>query len=235
MNAVDAGVTDGGPTLNQIEAKTTISTVAPREPESETTAPWYEQILGRFMGKPCGEFRTEELKGGSGVGLYFSWHTFRCGDPPELDTLTRNENPLRVEWKPAPENPPGFTFLEALDLEASNGLQSYNLRVPSHPGLKQLAPVLMIKDYLSFAIRLLLAFGLIFELPILISFLSLAGIVNYKQLIRFSRWFLVISVTLSALLTPPDVITQILLATPLMILYFLSVVFAYLFGPKPDK
>jgi sec-independent protein translocase protein TatC len=92
----------------------------------------------------------------------------------------------------------------------------------------------MIKDYLAFAIRLLLAFGVIFELPILISFLALAGIVNYKQLIRFSRWFMVIAVLIGAMLTPPDVITQLLLALPLMVLYFLSVLFAYLFGPKVE-
>ena len=231
----DAGVPDGGPTSGQIEATTFIPPNPPSMPESETPPPWYDQILGRFVGEPCGEFSTKALEEGSGVGLYFSWHTVRCGDPPNLDTLTRNEDPLRLEWKSPSEVPPGFTLLEAQDLEAPKGAQSYNLRVPSNPGLKQLAPVLMIKDYLSFAIRLLLAFGLIFELPILISFLSLAGIVNYKQLIRFSRWFLVISVMVAALLTPPDVVTQILLATPLMILYLLSIVFAYLFGPKPEK
>ena len=93
----------------------------------------------------------------------------------------------------------------------------------------------MLKDYLSFAVRLILAFGLMFELPILITFLSMAGIVNYKQLIKFFRWFIVLAVLFGAMLTPPDVITQLLLATPLVLLYLISIVVAYIFGPKPDE
>jgi sec-independent protein translocase protein TatC len=92
----------------------------------------------------------------------------------------------------------------------------------------------MVKDYLSLSVRILLAFGIIFELPIFISFLSIAGIVNYKQLLSFSRYFLVISVVVGAMLTPPDVITQVLLALPLMVLYFASILVAYFLGPKPD-
>jgi sec-independent protein translocase protein TatC len=91
----------------------------------------------------------------------------------------------------------------------------------------------MVKDYLSFAIRLIIAFGLIFELPIFISFLAIAGIVNYRQLIAFFRYFFVISVIAGAILTPPDVVTQLLLAAPLMLLYALSIVVAYLFGERP--
>ena len=66
-------------------------------------------------------------------------------------------------------------------------------------------------------------------------FLAFAGIVNYKQLLGFSRWFLLISVVLGAMLTPPDVVTQVLLAIPLMALYFISVLFAYLLGPKVEE
>ena len=100
---------------------------------------------------------------------------------------------------------------------------------------EHLRPVIGVGRFVNFVGLFLLAFGLIFELPILISFLSLAGIVNYKQLIRFSRWFLVIAVVVGAMLTPPDVVTQLLLAAPLMVLYFLSIIFAYLFGPKVEE
>ena len=64
-------------------------------------------------------------------------------------------------------------------------------------------------------------------------FLAYAGIVNYKQLLKFSRWFIVLAVIFSAMLTPPDVITQILLAAPLVILYFISVLVAYFVGERP--
>jgi sec-independent protein translocase protein TatC len=70
---------------------------------------------------------------------------------------------------------------------------------------------------------------------VLIAFLAIAGIVNYRQLLNFSRWYIVIAVVVAAILTPPDVLTQIMMAVPLIILYYLSVLFAYFFGPKPDK
>jgi len=98
-----------------------------------------------------------------------------------------------------------------------------------------LVPTIMMNDYLNVAIKLLLAFGVIFELPLFITFMALAGIVNYRQLLKFSRWFIVLSVLLGSLLTPPDVITQICMAIPLVALYFLAVLMAYLFGPKPDE
>jgi sec-independent protein translocase protein TatC len=99
-------------------------------------------------------------------------------------------------------------------------------------GDARLAPMLMIEDYLSFAVRLLLAFGLVFELPILITFLAMAGIVDYKQLFRFSRHFIVFAFVIGAVLTPPDALTQIMMAVPLIALYFLSIAVAYAFRLK---
>lgn len=95
-----------------------------------------------------------------------------------------------------------------------------------------LAPVLMVEEYLSFAVRLLFAFGLVFELPILITFLAIADIVDYKQLFKFSRYFIVFSFVIGAVLTPPDVLTQMMMAVPLILLYFLSILVAFLFRPK---
>ena len=113
------------------------------------------------------------------------------------------------------------------------GVHAYVLKAPKNPSAHRLVPVLMVQDYLSFAIRLLLAFGLVFELPILISFLALAGIVNYRHLIHFFRYFMVLAFVIGAILTLPDVITQLLLATPLVVLYAASIVVAYLFGERP--
>jgi sec-independent protein translocase protein TatC len=96
----------------------------------------------------------------------------------------------------------------------------------------ELRPVLMMEQYLAFTTRMLLAFGIVFELPLFITFLALAKVVNWWQLLKFSRWFLVIAVTVGAILTPPDVTSQLLMSVPLVGLYFLSIVLAMILGPK---
>ncbi|MBI2897516.1 MAG: twin-arginine translocase subunit TatC [Deltaproteobacteria bacterium] len=102
-------------------------------------------------------------------------------------------------------------------------------------GGMELRPVLMMEEYLSFTTRMLLAFGLVFELPLFITFLSLAGVVNWLQLVRFSRWFIIVAVTVGAILTPPDVTSQILMTVPLILLYFLSIALSAALGPKVPK
>jgi sec-independent protein translocase protein TatC len=97
----------------------------------------------------------------------------------------------------------------------------------------RLQPTLMMGEYLDFSVRMLLAFGITFEVPVVVSFLSFAGIVNWKQLLGFTRWWIVISAVVAALLTPPDVGSQMLMLVPLVVLYLVSIVLAWLFGPKP--
>lgn len=95
-------------------------------------------------------------------------------------------------------------------------------------------PSITLDEYLSFSMQLLAAFGIVFELPILLTFLSMAGIVNYRQLWKFGRWFIVIAFVLGGVLTPTgDVGTQMMMAGPLIVLYFVSIGLAYFFGPKP--
>ena len=94
-------------------------------------------------------------------------------------------------------------------------------------------PTVMMTEYLDFIGQLLLAFGAIFELPLLILFLSVAGIVNYVQLWRFGRWFVLIAFTVGAVLTPPDVTSQMIMSIPMCALYFGSIGLAYLFGKRP--
>ena len=93
-------------------------------------------------------------------------------------------------------------------------------------------PTIMLTEYMGFATRMLLAFGVVFEVPVVVTFLAMVGIVNWKQLLRFGRWWVVIASIIAALLTPPDVGSQMLMLVPLVVLYFLSVGLAYLFGPK---
>lgn len=92
----------------------------------------------------------------------------------------------------------------------------------------EVTPTVMIDDYIDFVSRLLLAFGAVFELPVLIFFLSIAGIVNHIQLWKFFRYFVVIAFVLAAVITPPDVTSQILLAVPLIVLYLFSIGIAWL-------
>ena len=91
--------------------------------------------------------------------------------------------------------------------------------------------VTTVDSFVAIALKMLVAFGLVFELPVVISLLSLAGIVNHRQLWHFGRWFIVIAVTVGALLTPPDVISQIMMAVPLSLLYLLSIGLAYFLHP----
>jgi len=89
-----------------------------------------------------------------------------------------------------------------------------------------LRPLLSMQDYLQFARKLLLGFGVIFELPLLILMLSLAGIVTHRSLWKFNRWWIVLSFVIAALLTPPDPASQILMALPLIVLYNISIIIA---------
>lgn len=93
-------------------------------------------------------------------------------------------------------------------------------------------PMLSMREYLSFASKLLLAFGLVFELPLVITGLARLGIVNVDFLKKNRKYALLLFFVGSAILTPPDVITQIMMAMPLMLLYEISILGAWLFGKK---
>jgi len=100
-------------------------------------------------------------------------------------------------------------------------------------GLKgSLAPMLSMGGYLSFATKLLFAFGVVFELPIIIFFLARIGIVDYKWLAAKRKYALVIGFVIGAILTPPDVFSQVALALPFVILYEIGIWVARFFGKK---
>jgi len=79
-----------------------------------------------------------------------------------------------------------------------------------------------VKQYFSFATRLLLAFGLVFEMPIVVLFLTKIGLITPDAMKRFRKFAILGAFVLSAILTPPDVATQIMMAIPIIILYELS-------------
>lgn len=91
---------------------------------------------------------------------------------------------------------------------------------------EQITALPSLKEYLAFSTKLLIAFGMAFELPIFIFFLAKLGIVTVEGLTKNRKYFLVGAFIAAAILTPPDVITQILMAIPLMLLYELGIIAA---------
>lgn len=89
------------------------------------------------------------------------------------------------------------------------------------------------KEYLGFATKLLLAFGIVFELPLVITFMARLGIVSVPFLKKNRKYALLLFFVGSAILTPPDVVTQVMMAMPLMLLYEISIIGARIFGKPP--
>lgn len=96
----------------------------------------------------------------------------------------------------------------------------------------QLLPDITIEDYLGFTTKLLLGFGLAFEMPVAMGFFAAIGLVTHHTLIRMWRWAVVGIFILAALLTPPDYITQIMMAAPLLALYGVSIGVAWFFTQR---
>jgi sec-independent protein translocase protein TatC len=93
-------------------------------------------------------------------------------------------------------------------------------------------PLPSMKEYLSFSSKLLLAFGLVFELPLVLTFLAKLGLVSVDFLKKNRKYAILIFFAGAAILTPPDVVTQVMMALPLMVLYEISILGARIFGKK---
>ncbi len=95
-------------------------------------------------------------------------------------------------------------------------------------------PTIKIGEYLSFSARLILAFGVIFELPVAVYFLARIGLVDHRLLIRQFRYAIIVLLIIAAVLTPPDIVSQILLSGPLLVIYGISIGAAWL-GRQKDR
>ena len=97
-------------------------------------------------------------------------------------------------------------------------------------------PMPSMKEYLTFSIKFLLAFGLVFEFPVVLVLLARIGIVDSKMLAKQRRYAILLVFVLAAVVTPsPDLLTQVLTAIPLIGLYELSILLSKIFGKKRQE
>jgi len=92
-----------------------------------------------------------------------------------------------------------------------------------------LIPMVSVKNYLGFLGHMIVAFGVAFELPLILAFLAKIGIASPEYLRQMRRHAIIIILVLAALLTPPDVVSMLVLAVPLMILYEVGIIFVGVF------
>jgi len=91
-------------------------------------------------------------------------------------------------------------------------------------------PMPSMKEYLSFSVKFLLAFGLVFEFPVVLVMLARIGIIDAKMMARQRKYAILLIFIFAALITPPDLISQLIMAFPLIGLYELSILLAKIFG-----
>jgi sec-independent protein translocase protein TatC len=94
-------------------------------------------------------------------------------------------------------------------------------------------PLPSMKEYLSFTIKFLLAFGLVFEFPVVLVLMARIGVVDAKTLAKQRKYAILLIFVFAAILTPPDIISQVIVALPMIGLYELSILLSRIFGKKP--
>ncbi len=101
-------------------------------------------------------------------------------------------------------------------------------------GSGALKPMYRANDYIGFIVRIVLAFGLVFELPVLSFVLTKMGLLAPKFLVDKFRYALLAMFVLAAVLTPPDVVSQVFLVMPLIVLYGISILVSHLARRKAE-
>lgn len=100
-------------------------------------------------------------------------------------------------------------------------------------GSFKFTPLINIEDYVGFFTKIMFGFGIAFELPIFAYFLALLGMIDDRMMRDFFKYAVVIIFIVAALLTPPDVLTQLLMAGPLVVLYGFSILLVRVVNPAP--
>ncbi len=150
---------------------------------------------------------------------------------PEVETLAL---PLLTENPKEP--PPGRAWINTttrrLVVSTPDGLLSSPMEVGAKASTLQ--SNFALDFYISFVLMLALAFGIAFETPIIVYFLAMSGIVSTAEMAKARRYVLFGMVVASAILTPPDVISQLLLAGPMYLLFEIGLILARLREKKRD-
>ena len=100
-------------------------------------------------------------------------------------------------------------------------------------GSFKFTPLINIEGYVGFFTKIMFGFGIAFELPIFAYFLALLGMIDDRMMKDFFKYAVIIIFIVAALLTPPDVLTQLLMAIPLVILYGISILIVRMVNPAP--
>jgi sec-independent protein translocase protein TatC len=100
-------------------------------------------------------------------------------------------------------------------------------------GSFKFTPLINIEDYVGFFTKIMFGFGLAFELPIFAYFLALLGMIDDRMMKNFFKYAVIIIFIVAALLTPPDILTQMLMAGPLIVLYGFSILIVRMVNPAP--
>lgn len=102
-------------------------------------------------------------------------------------------------------------------------------------GTEMLLPLLSIGKYFSFVARLCFAFGIVFQLPLVIVFLTSIGAISARALLRQWRWAILVIFVAAAVLTPPDPASQLLMALPLVFLFLVSVLLSLVIEKRRER
>ncbi|MDQ5904596.1 MAG: sec-independent protein translocase protein TatC, partial [Pseudomonadota bacterium] len=100
---------------------------------------------------------------------------------------------------------------------------------------KSITPAPDIEAYLSFVMTMFLAFGVSFQVPVVLVVLVKMGVVTIEKLKEWRSYFVVIAFIIAAIVTPPDVVSQLALAIPMCLLYELGIIFARFVTAPPPK
>lgn len=92
-------------------------------------------------------------------------------------------------------------------------------------GAQNIQSMISMENYIDFILVVLLPFGVIFELPLLLTIGACCGLITSFALKKYRRYVIFISFLVAAILTPPDVVSQVMLALPLLLMYELSIIF----------
>ena len=102
-------------------------------------------------------------------------------------------------------------------------------------GGSQFTAMPKMSEYVSFFGKLMLGFGIAFEMPVVTYFLAKLGLVTDRTLIDFSRYAVVVIFILAAVLTPPDLFSQLAMSVPLLVLYGVSIIIAKVVNPEKEE